>query len=175
LSNPIYVEKFAYLGPHVKNRERYLNDPDNDPQNNFLQSDVVTLLLNLCCIPDEVAQKFELNYFDTYFNQDILRHMETFKQNFNERRSIAWDFSNQANIELYIEKCLKKESEHRTPKYLEQLQKEKIEYWKKNQQTRRMLSLYTEMKSVVSIEERRGTRDKIVLLGQSPLEIGTPE
>lgn len=107
LSNPTYVDKFAYLGPHVKNRETYLKDPDSDPKNNFLQSDVVTLLLNLSAVPDEVAQKFQLNYFDSYFNEDILRHMEEFKKAFNERRNVVWAFSNEANIERYVEKCIK--------------------------------------------------------------------
>lgn len=57
LSNPTYVQRFCYLGPHVRNREKYLKDRDDDAGNNFLQSDVVLILMNLSAIPDEVASK----------------------------------------------------------------------------------------------------------------------
>ena len=83
LTNPVYIEMFCFLGPHVKNRERYIKDHDFEGHNNYLQADVVTILLNLCAIPDEVAKKLKLNYFDSYYNTDFLRHMDGYKKSFS--------------------------------------------------------------------------------------------
>lgn len=113
---------------------------------------MVTLLLNLSAVPDEVAQKFELNYFDSYFNKEILQHMDEFKKQFNERRSVAWSFSNQANIERYVEKVIKLESAHRTPQYLSKLHEEKLDFWKRNPQNRKELALYQEMNNILNEE-----------------------
>lgn len=60
LSNPDYVEKFAWLGPHVKDRNLYIKEFDNDPDTAHLQSDTVSVLLNLGSIPDFVASQFVL-------------------------------------------------------------------------------------------------------------------
>lgn len=152
MANPIYTDKFGYIGPHIKNRSRYLTDPDNDPKNNFLQSDVVALLLNLCCVPDEVAQKFELNYFDSFFNEDILGHMQTYKNNFSERRGVPWSFSNAENIESYVKRCLEKDSEHRTAQYFEKLKNEKLEFWKQKTFGKKYIDMYYEMEKSVSVE-----------------------
>lgn len=55
MCNPVYVEGFAWLGPHVKDRGLYIKDTDDDPDNNHQQSDVVSVLMNLGSIPDFVA------------------------------------------------------------------------------------------------------------------------
>lgn len=60
LSNSSYVEDFAWLGPHVKDRNLYIKDIDNDPEIAHLQSDAVSVLLNLGSIPDFVAGQFIL-------------------------------------------------------------------------------------------------------------------
>ena len=44
-----------WLGPHVKDRSDYIKDGDNDSSNNHLQSDAVSILMNLGSIPDFVA------------------------------------------------------------------------------------------------------------------------
>jgi len=54
LSNKKYTEDFQYIGAHIEEREKLINTRlDNDYD--FEQSDVVIILLNLSCIPDEVA------------------------------------------------------------------------------------------------------------------------
>jgi hypothetical protein len=60
LCNSSYVEDFAWLGPHVKDRNLYIKDIDNDPETAHLQSDAVSVLLNLGSIPDFVASQFLL-------------------------------------------------------------------------------------------------------------------
>jgi len=55
MCNPVYVEGFAWLGPHVKDRGLLIKDTDDDPDNNHQQSDVVSVLMNLGSIPDFVA------------------------------------------------------------------------------------------------------------------------
>lgn len=58
LSNPEYVESFAYFGAYIDEREKLIKDGDVGDENNCEQSDIVMILLNLSAIPDEVAQKF---------------------------------------------------------------------------------------------------------------------
>jgi len=60
LTNERYAEQFGYVGPHVKDRDFYIKDIDDDEENNCEQSDLVIILLNLGSIPDDVASKFEL-------------------------------------------------------------------------------------------------------------------
>ena len=60
MANSKYVEEFAWLGPHVKDRNLYIKDMDNDPDTAHLQSDAVSVLLNLGSIPDFVASQFLL-------------------------------------------------------------------------------------------------------------------
>ena len=55
MCNPAYVEDFAWLGPHVKDRGLYIKDLVNDEEKNHYQSDVVSVLMNLGSIPDFVA------------------------------------------------------------------------------------------------------------------------
>lgn len=125
MSNPTYVEKFAFLGPHIKNREKYLKDHDHDTENNFLQSDVVSILLNLCAIPDDVARKLELNYFDSYYNIDFQRHMDEYKNNFSKLKGTKWTYTNESNIDHFIERCNENGPKHRTEKYLNDLRNKK--------------------------------------------------
>jgi len=54
LSNPAYYDTFAYLGPHIDERDKLIRDGDGD--GNCEQSDIVNILLNLSAIPDEVVK-----------------------------------------------------------------------------------------------------------------------
>lgn len=60
MCNPVYVEDFAWLGPHVKDRKLYIKDMYNDENLNEQQSDVVSVMMNLGSIPDDVAKKIDL-------------------------------------------------------------------------------------------------------------------
>ena len=62
LNNPAYAEAFAYIAPHVKERDFYIEDCDDDDENNGEQSDLVLILLNLGAIPDFVAKQFSLRH-----------------------------------------------------------------------------------------------------------------
>lgn len=57
MCNPVYIEGFSWLGPHIKDRDDYMKDIYNDPENNHQQSDIVSILMNLGSIPDFVAMK----------------------------------------------------------------------------------------------------------------------
>lgn len=62
LNCPNYASDFAYIAPHVKDRDFYIEDCDDDDENNGEQSDLVLILLNLGAIPDFVARKFSLRH-----------------------------------------------------------------------------------------------------------------
>ena len=55
LSNPDYADAMYYIGAHVEGREKYIKDGDEDEGNDCEQSDIVMILLNLACIPDDIA------------------------------------------------------------------------------------------------------------------------
>jgi len=61
------------------NRKKYIKDGEYDEDNNYLQSDVVLILMNLCAIPDEVVKKLT---FDYSYGDKLLINMDEFKQNF---------------------------------------------------------------------------------------------
>jgi len=56
LGNPEYTERFEYYGPEVDNRAYLIVDDDDNEDNDFEQSDLVLVLLNLANIPDQVAK-----------------------------------------------------------------------------------------------------------------------
>jgi len=91
MSNPKYVEDFAYLGPHIKNRNKLMRDHDNDTSNNYQQSDVVSILTNLGAIPDYVARKFHLG---PNFAVDFMGFMDEYKHQFEEKNGIKWEYTN---------------------------------------------------------------------------------
>lgn len=67
LSNDAYKEDFSYIGAHVTEREKLIED-DNDPGADLdkltedqirikcEQSDLVIMLLNIACVPDSVVK-----------------------------------------------------------------------------------------------------------------------
>lgn len=87
LNNPLYAEAFAYIPPHVVDRDFYIEDCDDDDENNGEQSDVVLILLNLGSIPDYVAQKFTLRQG---FSASIFGVMHDYKELFHGTHNIEW-------------------------------------------------------------------------------------
>lgn len=59
LSNPEYADAFYYIGANVADREKLIKDGDYDEGNDCEQSDIVMILLNLACVPDDIAQRFD--------------------------------------------------------------------------------------------------------------------
>lgn len=69
LSNPLYVRDFQYLPADLgADRADLVMDDDDDEGNDCEQSDMVTLLLNIAFIPEEVAARFS---FKKGFNASI--------------------------------------------------------------------------------------------------------
>lgn len=99
MSNPVYVEEFAWLGPHVKDRELFIKDADNDEENNGLQSDVVSVLMNLGSVPDYVASKFIIN---NDFNIGFMGLMDEYKKDFKTKWNKDWEYSNSKLLDDYI-------------------------------------------------------------------------
>jgi len=99
MCNPAYVEDFAWLGPHVKDRGLYIKDADDDPDNNHQQSDIVSVLMNLGAIPDFVASKINLG---EDFAADFMGLMDEYKRNFEEEHGVKWDYTNQKLLDRYI-------------------------------------------------------------------------
>lgn len=142
---------FSYLGPHVKHREKYLKDHDHDRNNNFLQSDVVNIILNLSAIPDEVAKKLDLNYFDSYFNLDFIKYMEAYMQDFEETHNKKWTFADEEAVADFVASCRQRGWSHRTADYYQALLEDKIEYWKKKtHKSSERTTLLTTMQSLTA-------------------------
>jgi len=99
MSNPVYVEAFAWLGPHVKDRGAYIKDADADGDNNHLQSDVVSVLMNLGSIPDYVASRFIIC---NDFNIGFMGLMDEYKKDFFEKHGRPWAYSNPKLIDEYV-------------------------------------------------------------------------
>ena len=74
LSNPKYAALFYYIGAHVQEREKLIEDDQTDTIDNqgelkeeckrirYEQSDMIMILLNLAYIPDSVIQDKEFNF-----------------------------------------------------------------------------------------------------------------
>ena len=59
LSNLQYADDFYYIGAFDDEREKLIKDGDMEEGNDCEQSDIVMILLNLSCVPDEIAQRFD--------------------------------------------------------------------------------------------------------------------
>lgn len=67
LANPDYAKKFYYIDTSQPCREAQIKDDDDNEDNDLEQSDLVVLLLNLGCIPQQAAiQKFEPGFNITF-------------------------------------------------------------------------------------------------------------
>lgn len=70
--NPFYMRAFAYIPPHVQDREKMIKDGDDILSNNVYQSDVVSIFLNLSAIPDECIKGLEISSEDYSINLNEL-------------------------------------------------------------------------------------------------------
>jgi hypothetical protein len=60
-------------------REKLIKDGDLDESNDCEQSDIVMILLNISCIPDAIAQRFD---FKPGFQEEFLGNMKRFQMTF---------------------------------------------------------------------------------------------
>mmetsp|Transcript_10355 Transcript_10355/g.17382 ORF Transcript_10355/g.17382 Transcript_10355/m.17382 type:complete len:107 (-) Transcript_10355:241-561(-) len=89
LSNTNYTDGFFYIGAHIGEREKLINDGDDSQGNNCEQSDLVIVLLNLAAIPDEVVQQFQ---FKDGFQPEFLAMMKAYKEKFERKYQIKWEY-----------------------------------------------------------------------------------
>lgn len=77
MSNSNYAEAFNYIGPHIKEREKLIEDGDKErfakdengnntkelanecKRDRWEQSDIILILMNLAFLPDEVVRKID--------------------------------------------------------------------------------------------------------------------
>lgn len=58
LANPMYSRAFNYITVNVEKREKYIVDDDSNEENDCEQSDMISILINLAYLKQEVAAKF---------------------------------------------------------------------------------------------------------------------
>jgi hypothetical protein len=68
LANPLYYRDFQYVCCDVPDRDQLIKDDDDNDENDCEQSDLVSILLNMAYIPEEVmAQfRFESGFYKTF-------------------------------------------------------------------------------------------------------------
>ena len=116
------------------NRKKYIKDGEYDEDNNYLQSDVVLILMNLCAIPDDVVKKLT---FDYCYGDELLVNMDEFKGNFKkEHKKVEWKYSDEDMLTKYLEFKEKNGSFKRSDDYLMAKQDLKRNYWKQKYSTR---------------------------------------
>ena len=59
LSNRNYADQFCYIGAHIPEREKLLEDGDENEEDNCEQADMVQILLNLAAVSDNVVRAFD--------------------------------------------------------------------------------------------------------------------
>ncbi|CDW71360.1 UNKNOWN [Stylonychia lemnae] len=68
LANPLYTRDLHYICCDVPARDPLIKDDDDDDDNNCEQSDIVSIVLNMAFIPDEVLNQFKIQTgFRKYF------------------------------------------------------------------------------------------------------------
>jgi len=65
LANPRYIADFVYVPADLPNRNELIWDDDDDDDNNYVQSDMVKLLLSLAYLPEAKAQEFSFKKENT--------------------------------------------------------------------------------------------------------------
>ena len=99
LSNMQYADDFYYIGAFVEEREKLIKDGDMKEGNDCEQSDIVMILLNLSCVPDEIAQRFD---FKAGFQEEFLQNMKKFQQAFQRTHGVKWGFMDDSLINRYL-------------------------------------------------------------------------
>lgn len=61
MQNPQYSDEFAYFSADNPDRADYIIDDDEDESNDFMQSDLVRIILNLAYLPEERAKSFKMD------------------------------------------------------------------------------------------------------------------
>ena len=61
LANPYYTRAFNYITVSVDKREKYIVDDDSNEDNDCEQSDMVSIMINLAYLKQEVAEKFKFH------------------------------------------------------------------------------------------------------------------
>lgn len=94
LANPLYENDFNYIGAHIKEREKLIEDGDKDhyvdgvetlglteacKRHRNEQSDLVQICINLAYIPDEVARKIN---FKSGWQKEFKANMEAYQAKF---------------------------------------------------------------------------------------------
>ena len=59
LANPTYARDFNYITASVEDRADYIVDGDSDEENDCEQSDMVSILINLAYLKQDVARTFK--------------------------------------------------------------------------------------------------------------------
>jgi len=75
LANPLYYRDFQYICCDVPDRDNLIKDDDDDEGNDCEQSDMVSIILNMGYIPDEVLSNFR---FETGFNKKFKPVMDAY-------------------------------------------------------------------------------------------------
>ena len=107
LSDPKYSFEFSHIGAHVNEREKLIEDIWEDEQDEYdprelsydckrvryEQSDMVTVLLNLSFIPDDVVKFID---FQPGWQERFKTHMTAYKRYFEEIYERKWEFQNRS-------------------------------------------------------------------------------
>ena len=80
LANPRYHRDFQYICCDQPDRDDLIKDDDDDDDNDCEQSDLVSILLNMAYIPEEVMVKFQ---FQSGFNKTFKPTMDEFRKGYN--------------------------------------------------------------------------------------------
>jgi hypothetical protein len=75
LANPLYYRDFQYICCDVPSRETLIKDDDDDEGNDCEQSDMVSMVLNMAYVPDEVLEAFK---FETGFHKKFKPAMDAY-------------------------------------------------------------------------------------------------
>lgn len=65
LANPLYLDDFQYFSADLPDRAKFIIDDDEDEGNDFAQSDLVRMILNLAFLEESKAKSFSFSK-DTY-------------------------------------------------------------------------------------------------------------
>jgi hypothetical protein len=119
LSNPSYSEAFNYIGPHIREREKLIEDGDKDrfvmgengkPTNvltneckrdRWEQSDLVLIIMNLAFLPDEVVKK--IDFTKEQWSVKFKQNMEDYNKHYMERTGKEWEWQTDEVEKAYME------------------------------------------------------------------------
>jgi len=71
----------------------------DEAQMHIALTDVVTILFNISALPLTVAQRLDFNYDN--FQDQIMAHMDEYKQEFEAEHKVKWEYSSENIINCY--------------------------------------------------------------------------